>query len=138
ALGKVTLALGEGLTGTVVKEMRSLNVEDASSHPGCRYFPETKEGEFASFPGVPRAMRNRPVGAIVVQSRERRSYSSDEIQTLQAIAGQLVGVVENARLIDALDRGEAGTRYLHEVKSWRTLGQVTPRQQETDLVLLGS
>ncbi|HZN58488.1 MAG TPA: phosphoenolpyruvate--protein phosphotransferase [Planctomycetota bacterium] len=138
ALGKVTLALGEGLTGTVVKEMRSLNVEDASSHPGYRYFPETKEEQFASFLGVPMAMRNRPVGAIVVQSRERRSYSSDEIQTLQAIAGQLVGVVENARLIDALDRGEAGTRYLHEVKSWRTMGQVTPRQQETDLVLLGS
>ncbi len=138
ALGKVTLALGEGLTGCVVKEMRSLNVEDASKHPGYRYFPETKEEQFQSFLGVPLAIRNRPVGAIVVQTRERRSYSPDEIQTLQAIAGQLVGVVENARLIDALDRGEAGTKYLHEVRSWRTLGQAAPREEKKDLALDGT
>ncbi|MBI4603009.1 MAG: GAF domain-containing protein, partial [Planctomycetes bacterium] len=96
ALGKVALAVGEGLTGCVVKEMRFLAVEDAASHPGFRYFPETKEEQFHSFLGVPLAIRNRPVGAMVVQTRERRSYSREEVQTLTAIAGQLVGLVENA------------------------------------------
>ncbi len=138
ALGKVTLALGEGLTGTVVKELRSLAVEDASSHPGFRYFPETREEQFHSFLGVPLAIRNRPVGAIVVQTRERRAYRQEEIQNLQAIAGQLVGVVENARLIDALDRGDAGDTYLREVRSWRTTGQVSPREKEKELTLVGS
>ncbi len=138
ALGKVALAIGEGLTGTVVKELRSLAVEDASSHPGFRYFPETKEEQFQSFLGVPLAIRNRPVGAIVVQTRERRAYSPEEIQNLQAIGGQLVGLVENARLIDALDRGQAGDTYLREVRSWRTIGQVAPREKEKDLILLGS
>jgi phosphotransferase system enzyme I (PtsP) len=138
ALGKVALAVGEGLTGSVVKEMRFLAVEDASSHPGFRYFPETKEEQFQSFLGVPLALRNRPVGAIVVQTRDRRSYSPEEIQTLTTISAQLVGLVENARLIDSLDRGEAGTKYLHEVRSWRTLGQVAPREHQEDLVLLGS
>ena len=138
ALGKVTLAVGEGLTGSVVKEMRYLAVEDASSHPRFRYFPETKEEQFQSFLGVPLAIRNRPVGAIVVQTRDRRSYSPEEIQTLTTISAQLVGVVENARLIDSLDRGEAGTEYLHEVRSWRMLGQVAPREHQKDFALFGS
>jgi phosphotransferase system enzyme I (PtsP) len=137
ALGKVTLALGEGLTGTVVKEMRSLAVEDASSHPGYRYFPETREEQYQSFLGVPLAIRNRPVGAIVVQTKLQRTYSRDEVQTLMTIATQLVGVVENARLLDALDHGTAGAEYLHEVRSWRTLGQATPENKREDLTLLG-
>lgn len=137
ALGKVTLAVGEGLTGTVVKELRSLAVEDASSHPGYRYFPETREEQYQSFLGVPLVIRNRPVGTIVVQTKARRAYSQEEVQTLSAIASQLVGVVENARLLDALDHGEAGTQYLHEVRSWRTLGQAAPAGKRDDLILLG-
>jgi phosphotransferase system enzyme I (PtsP) len=120
ALGKVSLALGEGLTGLAVAEMRSLAVEDASSHPGFRYFPETHEELYQSFLAVPLAIRNRPVGAIVVQTRERRKYSEEEIQTLTAIAAQLVGMVENARLIEALDRGEEGSAFLAEVRRWQT------------------
>lgn len=138
ALGKVALALGEGLTGTVVKEMRSLAVEDASRHPGYRYFPETKEEQFQSYLGVPLAIQRRPVGAIVVQTRERRSYSPEEVATLTAISAQLVGVVENARLIDALDRGEEGLRYLREVRSWRSLGQMAPEGPKEDRVLAGA
>jgi len=139
ALGKVRLALGEGLTGTCVKEMRSLSVADASSHPGFRYFPETKEEQFHSFLGVPLAIRNRPVGAIVVQTREKRQYSQEEVQTLSTIAAQLVGMVENARLIDALDHGEEGLKYLDEVRHWHSLGQVAPRdEKKSDLVLIGS
>ncbi len=120
ALGKVVLALGEGLTGIVVSEMRSLAVADASSHPGFRYFPETREEQFHSYLGVPLAMRNRPVGAIVVQTREKRSYSPEETETLTTISAQLVGVVENARLVHAIDQGEEGLDYLREVRSWNT------------------
>ena len=138
ALGKVALALGEGLTGTVVKEMRWLAVEDASSHPGFLYFPETKEEQFQSYLGVPLAIRNRPVGAIVVQTRERRTYSPEEIQTLSTISAQLVGLVENARLIDALDHGEEGSSYLAEVRSWQRLGQVLPKDLSGELILDGT
>jgi phosphotransferase system enzyme I (PtsP) len=138
AIGKVHLALGEGLTGRVVAEMRSLAVEDASSHPGYRYFPETKEERFQSFLGVPMAIRNRPVGAIVVQTLEKRAYSEEEVQMLATIAAQLVGVVENARLIDALDRGEEGSRYLREVRQWQMPPKPSREQPRVDIVLDGS
>lgn len=137
SLGKVTMRLGEGLTGRVVKELRSLAVEDASSHPGYLYFPETREEQFHSYLGVPMAIRNRPVGAIVVQTRDRRNYEVDEIQTLSTISAQLVGVVENARLIDALDRGREGIRYLREARMWQAGGRPTSGERAEDLVFQG-
>ncbi len=138
SLGKVTLKLGEGLTGKVVRELRSLAVEDASVHPGYRYFPETREEQFHSYLGVPLAIRNRPVGALVVQTRDRRDYDVEEVQTLSTIAAQLVGVVENARLIDALDRGHEGMKYLKEARIWQAGGRRTSERPGEDIVFKGS
>ncbi|MGQ9591022.1 MAG: phosphoenolpyruvate--protein phosphotransferase [Planctomycetota bacterium] len=136
SVGRVALALGEGLTGTVVQTMQPLAVEDAAAHPAYRYFPETKEEEFASYLGVPLAIRRRPVGAIAVQTRDRRAYSPEEIRTLTVISGQLVGIVENARLIDALERGQDGLGYLEEQRSARALEGPEARG-EGELVLAG-
>jgi len=46
------------------------------------------------------------VGVVVLQSAGRREFSSEDIETLATICAQLVGIVENARIIDALDRGD--------------------------------
>jgi phosphotransferase system enzyme I (PtsP) len=138
ALGKVTLALGEGITGIVVAEMRSIAVEDASSHPGYRYFPETGEEQFQSYLGVPMAIRNRPVGAIVIQTRDRRKFNQDEIETLNTIAAQLVGVVENARLIHAIDQPDQGKHYLKELRTWNKGLVARPKGAEGELVLKGA
>ena len=118
AVGKVAVKPGEGLTGIVVQELRSLAVDDASQHPGFLYFPETREERFKSFLGVPMAMRNRPVGAIVVQTIDKREYTRSDVETLAATAAQLVGVVENARLVEALDRGEEVAGFLDDVRRW--------------------
>lgn len=137
ALGKVVLSLGEGITGIVVSEMRSIAVEDASSHPGYRYFPETREEQFHSYLGVPLAIRNRPVGAIVVQSRERRVFTQDEIETLNTIAAQLVGVVENARLVSSLDHPERFKHYMQELRSWNKEIGERAKDISGELVLKG-
>ncbi|MCZ6794547.1 MAG: phosphoenolpyruvate--protein phosphotransferase [Planctomycetota bacterium] len=137
AIGKVSLELGQGLTGIVVSEMRAVAVDDASSHPGYLYFPETREERFRSYLGVPMVLRNRPVGAIVVQTAEERVHSEEDIQTLYTIAAQLVGVVENARLIDALDRGEEGSgAYLRDVRAWHPGDR--SEDEQTDLCVHGS
>jgi phosphotransferase system enzyme I (PtsP) len=136
-IATVTLAVGEGITGLVVEQMRSIAVEDASSHPGYRYFPETKEEQFHSYLGVPLAFRNRPVGAIVVQTKDRRSYTPEETATLSTIAAQLVGVVENARLIDALDRGKEGRQFIDELRSWHGPGSASKGLRQ-DLSLEGA
>ena len=73
----------------------------------------TAEGRVAAFRGkttsllaTPMLLRDSMVGALVVQSGVRRDFSADDTEMLAAISAQLVGIVENARIIAALDRGE--------------------------------
>ena len=51
-------------------------------------------------------LRDSMVGALVLESTGRREFSAEDIGTLATICAQLVGIIENARIIDALDRGE--------------------------------
>lgn len=54
----------------------------------------------------PMILRNAMVGAIVLQSVGHREFSPDDFEVLATSCAQLVGVVENARIIEALDRGQ--------------------------------
>lgn len=112
AKGVVSLALGEGLVGQVVTQLRPLAVEYAAQHPAYRYLRETGEERFVSFLGVPMALRGRAVGAIVVQSVRHRNFTEEELRELVTLSAQLVGLVANARLIEALDRGELAEELL--------------------------
>jgi phosphotransferase system enzyme I (PtsP) len=103
AVGRVRMKVGEGLTGMAVERMRPVSVADASRHPQYKFFPETHEEKFRSFLGVPLIDKHRPVGALVVQTRAVREFTPDEVNLLSAIATQIVGVVENARLQDHIE-----------------------------------
>lgn len=64
-------------------------------------------GTGASLLVSPMILRDRSVGSVVLQSVAAHAYSADEIATLATSCAQLVGVLENARIIAALDRGES-------------------------------
>ena len=66
----------------------------------------TVRGESTSLLASPMLLRGSMVGVVVLQSTGRREFSSEDIETLATICAQLVGIVENARIIDALDRGD--------------------------------
>ena len=51
------------------------------------------------------ARRGQPIGVIVVQASRSPAYTAAEIQALFAVASQMVGIIENARLIEAVERG---------------------------------
>ena len=53
SVGKVRLAPTEGLVGLVATRQELINLENAADHPSFRYFPETGEGRYHSFLGVP-------------------------------------------------------------------------------------
>jgi phosphotransferase system enzyme I (PtsP) len=69
----------------------------------------TVRGETTSHLGSPMLLRGSMVGVLVLQSTGRREFSAEDIGTLATICAQLVGIVENARIIDALDRNERPT-----------------------------
>ena len=94
AVHKTRLRLGEGLVGRVARTGRPLNTANAPSQPGFRYMPETGEEVFPSFLGVPIQRVGEKLGVLVVQSREAREFSDDEIYGLEVVAMVLAEMAE--------------------------------------------
>ena len=123
AVGKVSMKIGEGLTGLVVRERRIVAVREPQEHPLYRYFKETGEERFHSFFGVPLLDRGEPVGVLVLQTREPRDFTAVETSALSSIAYQVAAIVVNARLLDTVRRTEdAARRYAGELERLRRGG----------------
>jgi len=103
------LALGEGLVGTIAKDVETLNLDEATSHPDFAYKPETGEELYHSFAGVPIVRRERAVGVLSVQHEASRRYEEVEIEALQTVAMVLAELIAGAGLIDEHGPG-AGAR----------------------------
>ncbi|WP_136683852.1 phosphoenolpyruvate--protein phosphotransferase [Falsirhodobacter xinxiangensis] len=91
---KTRLKLGEGLVGRVARAGKPLNTSDAPSQPGFRYMPETGEEAYSSFLGVPIQRVGEKLGVLVVQSKNARIYSEDEIDALEVVAMVLAEMAE--------------------------------------------
>src|SRR4028119_332009 len=94
------LALGEGLVGTIAKNVEVLNLAEAVSHPEFAYRPETGEELFHSFAGVPIIRKERAIGVLAVQHADPRAYDDPEIEALQTVAMVLSELIANAGLAD--------------------------------------
>jgi phosphotransferase system enzyme I (PtsP) len=106
AIGKVTMGIGEGLTGMVIEKDEPVMVVDAMTHPRYKYFPETGEERYHSFLGVPVAEKRGALGVLVVQTLRRRRFSPNELRLLRAIAAQVRGIIVQARLVETLESKE--------------------------------
>src|SRR3954463_384145 len=104
------LALGEGLVGTIAREVAVLNLAEAVSHPEFAYRPETGEELFHSFAGVPIVRKERAIGVLAVQHAEPRAYDDVEIEALQTVAMVLSELIANAGLADRAAAAEAAAR----------------------------
>lgn len=80
------LRYGEGLVGRVAKEAAPINAENATQEKGFRYMPETGEELYSSFLGVPIQRLGEVLGVLVVQNREARNYTEDEVYALEVVA----------------------------------------------------
>ncbi|WP_369025904.1 phosphoenolpyruvate--protein phosphotransferase [Qipengyuania sp. RANM35] len=106
------MAVGEGLTGTIAKNIETLNLAEAKAHPDFLYRPETGEEKFHSFAGVPIVYRERAVGVLCVQHVEPRRYEEVEIEALQTTAMILSELIAHKELVDdeeTITFGEAHT-----------------------------
>jgi phosphotransferase system enzyme I (PtsP) len=94
------LALGEGLVGTIAKNVEILNLDEATHHPEFAYRPETGEELYHSFAGVPIVRNERAVGVLSVQHADPRAYDEVEIEALQTVAMVLSELIAGAKLVD--------------------------------------
>jgi len=132
SVGKVSMGIGEGLTGLVIERMKPVMVVDALAHPRYKYFPETGEERFHSFLGVPLIENKLPLGVLVVQTSRRRQFSRDEIRLLTTISGQVSSIIVQARLLDSLRHKERERKEYHKrmVEALRKLRTYETRRRE--------
>lgn len=91
---KTRLRIGEGLVGRIAREAKPLNSADAPAERGFRFMPETGEERFSSFLGVPIQRLGETLGVLVVQSRDARQYSEDEVYAIEVVAMVIAEMAE--------------------------------------------
>ncbi|GGO56342.1 phosphotransferase system, enzyme I, PtsP [Roseovarius pacificus] len=94
AVHETRMKLGEGLVGRVARTGKIINTDDAPGTRGFRYMPETGEEAYSAFLGVPIQRLGEMLGVLVVQSKDARSYSDDEIYALEVVAMVIAEMAE--------------------------------------------
>lgn len=99
SVGRVRLALGEGITGLAVKEYRPICEGRGSRNPHFKPVPDIDEEKFEAFLAVPILRGLTRVGALVVQDPQPDYFDDNDARALRAIAAQLATAIENAKLL---------------------------------------
>lgn len=94
AVHQTRMRLGEGLVGRVAKTGNIINTADAPQTKGFRFMPETGEEIYSSFLGLPIQRLGEKLGVLVVQSKDARQYSGDEVYGLEVVAMVLAEMTE--------------------------------------------
>jgi two-component system, sensor histidine kinase PdtaS len=90
---------GEGITGAAAAELRPVAIAaNADLDPRWKEFPNLPESEYESILAVPILAREQLAGALNVRTRQPREFRPDEIELLQAIAGQVAQSIVHAKL----------------------------------------
>ncbi len=118
AVGTVRLALGEGITGRAVQELRPICVGKASQSALNCPFPGIEEEKYEAFLAVPILRGLRRIGALVVQDGVANYFGANDTKALRAIAAQLASVIETVRMLDEVHgETEGSSRVLAPKKS---------------------
>ena len=99
SIHKTRLSLGEGLIGRIAIQAAPLALSDAQSHPDFAYRPETGEEIYQSLAGVPILRGGRVTGVLAVQNRTARSYTEEEVETLETTAMVIAELIANSKLL---------------------------------------
>ncbi len=121
AVHKTRMRLGEGLVGKVARSGKTINTDDAPATPGFRYMPETGEEAYSSFLGVPLQRLGQKMGVLVVQSKEARSYTDDEIYGFEVVAMVVAEMAELGAFVG--DNAAMSARHQHAAMFRGATGQ---------------
>jgi uroporphyrinogen-III synthase len=100
-LTKITLKMGEGITGWVANERKPVAISmGASKDSRFKYFRSLPEDTFEAFLSVPIMTKRAVVGVINVQHKKSYVHTPMEINMLTAVGKLVGGAVENARLVE--------------------------------------
>jgi phosphotransferase system enzyme I (PtsP) len=109
------LQVGEGLVGDIAATASTINLADAQHHPKFAYRPETGEEKFHAFVGVPILQSGKVVGVLVVQDKQEKTFSNDQVEVLQTVAMVLAELNQSGKLVSRNEiRYGSGTSLLSQ------------------------
>ncbi|MBJ7601765.1 MAG: GAF domain-containing protein [Candidatus Dormibacteraeota bacterium] len=114
-IGRSILPLGEGITGWVAKSRQPRLVAEVAKDAHWKWVPGLDEERFHSMLSVPIESGPRLVGVLNVQSVERRDFTAGDVDFLQAIAGQVAGILERSELQRRLEEQLREIQLSHDV-----------------------
>lgn len=117
-LAKIPVPLDSSLAGTVFREDRPLIINEVASDP--RHFQDV--GDQVSFQtrsllGVPMRIQDRVTGVLEAVNKREGMFDEADQQMLSIIASQAAVAINNARLVDALQRAYDELGKLDRLKS---------------------
>jgi signal transduction protein with GAF and PtsI domain len=95
AVGRVRLALGEGVTGWVAAQGQALAVRDVRYESRFKWL-DIDEERFVSMLSVPIKSRGRMLGVMNLQTERARVFTEAEIAFAETIAAHIAGIVDMA------------------------------------------
>jgi signal transduction protein with GAF and PtsI domain len=116
AVGRSTLEVGEGMTGSAVAYNRPIFAADARSNPHFKWVDETEEMVFVSLLAVPLVIEGKPIGALNVQTLEPHHFVPAEVELVSMIGDLAASSLARAQLYD---------RQRRQIDELRTLAQVS-------------
>ncbi|HKV03197.1 MAG TPA: GAF domain-containing protein [Ktedonobacteraceae bacterium] len=105
-VGKIGLALGEGITGWVGMHLEPVIVKEAAMNdPRFRYFPELEEEKFQSTMTVPITGKDRHlIGVITLHTVAPYEFTEQHQTFVINTAGLVASAIENAQLYQNTQR----------------------------------
>ena len=137
-VGRVTMRVGEGITGWVAETRQPAVVADVSQEPHWKWVPGLDEDRFHSMLSVPIESGPRLVGVLNVQSTEKRDFTPGDIDFLRAIAGQVAGILERSELQRRTEVQLAEIQLSHDIHERFTLLSLEGAGIKSILEVVGS
>ena len=100
-LGNVVLKTGEGITGWVARENKTVAIKSrAYRDPRFKSFDVLPEDRYEAFLSVPIIYKGKAIGVVNVQHKSQQDYSTETVNLIEMIAKQVGGIIEHARLFE--------------------------------------
>jgi GAF domain-containing protein/sugar diacid utilization regulator len=148
-VGKIDMALGEGITGWVGMTLQPVILRDeAMKDPRFRYYPELEEEKFQSTMTVPILAKDRHlIGIITLHTVAPHEFTEQHQTFVMNTAALAASAIENAQLYEGaqrklnilttlsiLSQTISSSLYLDEML--RTLATLTVQVMEADLCII--
>jgi two-component sensor histidine kinase len=100
-IGHYSLPYGGGLTGWAAEQRQAIALADASADPRFHRILGSGESQFPSLMAMPLVSRDKVIGAVNVQTKQRDAFTEDEIELFGFITELAATALEKAQLVHA-------------------------------------